>query len=353
MKIVAFYLPQFHEIPENNKWWGQGFTEWTNVKKAHPLFSGHSQPRVPMNNEYYDLSDVDVLKKQSILAKKFGVDAFCFYHYWFDGKLLLEKPLNNLLNNKDIDLEFCLSWANEPWARTWDGKDKDVLIAQKYGNENEWSEHFEFLLRFFSDERYIKVDGKPMLVIYKTKDIPNADNMISHWNLLAVKNGFSKGLYIVETLGGKQSSPCLNNSSALVEFEPSLSMGIGDNKMLWIWNKLKMALNKGLYRINYKTVMNNSINRKSRNDNKDAYLGCFTGWDNTPRKGRRGVVFDGANPALFEEYLSMQIKKSNENGFLFINAWNEWAEGAYLEPDEHFGFSYLEAVRNARKASGI
>lgn len=348
MKIIAYYLPQFHEIPENNKWWGEGFTEWTNVKKAEPLFSGHRQPRVPLNENYYDLSDVTHMESQAKLAKKYNVDGFCFYHYWFDGKLLLEKPLLNFLENKSIDIEFCLSWANEPWARTWDGKDTDVLIAQNYGDKNDWEKHFKYLLQYFNDPRYIKIDEKPMLVLYKTKDIENAEEMLVFWNDLAKKSGFSKGLYIVETLGGRQNYPALKGSSAVVEFEPSLTLGARSNTVFWIKNKVKMFINKGLYKINYNEVCKASVKRNV-DYKKTRYLGCFPDWDNTPRKGKRGVVFEGSCPSYFEEYLHSQVKKSNESSFLFINAWNEWAEGAYLEPDCNFSFKYLEAIQKVKR----
>lgn len=352
MKIFAFYLPQFHEIPENNEWWGKGFTEWVNVKNATPLFTGHKQPRVPLNDNYYNLDNSWVMESQAEIAKKYGVDGFCFYHYWFDGKQLLQKPLLALLKNKNVDIEYCLSWANEPWARTWDGRDKDVLMAQNYGDKKDWESHFLYLLQFFNDHRYTKVDGKPLLLIYKSKDIPNFDEMVEYWNILAIKSGFDSGLHIVETMGGKQSQPISEKSSAVVEFEPSLSLGRDGDTFFWFINKFKMLLNKGLYRFKFDSVAKISISRDVSYCGKLRYLGCFPGWDNTPRKGIKGVVFDTSTPEKFERYLTSQINKSQKGSMIFINAWNEWAEGAYLEPDTINGYSYLEAVMNARlKAS--
>ncbi|MBG5986040.1 glycoside hydrolase family 99-like domain-containing protein [Proteus vulgaris] len=347
MKVIAYYLPQFHEIPENNEWWGKGFTEWTNVKKAKPLFKDHLQPRIPLNNNYYDLSDTKVMEKQAEMAKSYGVDAFCFYHYWFDGKLLLEKPLLNLLDNKNIKIDFCLSWANEPWARTWDGKDKDVLVAQNYGSSTDWEKHFNYLVKYFKDERYIKINGSPMLLIYKSKNIPNFDDMLLYWNDLAIKHGFEKGLHIVETMAGQQAQPISSFTKAVVEFEPSLSLGLNSDRIYWLKNKIKMLINKGLYRMDYMSLTKKSTQRNC-DYGKQCYLGCFPGWDNTPRKQNRGVVFDNANPDNFYEYLVTQMKKSSIDSFLFINAWNEWAEGAYLEPDEYNGYGFLEAVKNAK-----
>lgn len=351
MKIFAFYLPQFHEIPENNEWWGEGFTEWVNVKNATPLFSGHNQPRFPLDGNYYNLGNSQVMELQAKMAREHGVDGFCFYHYWFGGKQLLQKPLLDLLSNKSVDIEYCLSWANEPWARTWDGRDKDVLMPQNYGDERDWEHHFSYLLQFFNDDRYTKIDGKPVLIIYKSKDIPNFDQMLLFWNALAAKYGFTNGLHVIETMGGKQNRPVSEHSAGVVEFEPSLSLGRGGNYLFWCINKLKMLVNKGLYRFNFDSVINLSISRDVDYGNKARYLGCFPGWDNTPRKGNKGVVFDNSTPYTFEKYLVSQMNKSDHNSLIFINAWNEWAEGAYLEPDTTNGFGFLEAVKKAKENS--
>lgn len=347
MKILAFYLPQFHEIPENNKWWGKGFTDWTNVKKAKPLVDGQYQPREPLNDNYYDLSDIEVMKWQSKIAQDHGIHGFCYYHYWFNGKKLLEKPLENMLKDKEVAIPFCFSWANEPWARTWDGRDTDVLMPQEYGNEKEWKEHFNYLLQFFNDERYIKEDNKPMMVIYKTMHIPRVEEMCEYWNKLAKENGFD-GIYFVETLGGVQDKPCLNISKAAIEFEPNLTMANHDWSFFKkVFNKLRRIFNNGLSIFNYDSIWNEVFKRDVNRFDKELFLGGFIDWDNTPRKRFNGVVFKGSTPDKFENYISNQIIRSNINGYIFINAWNEWAEGTYLEPDKKIGFKYLEAIKKA------
>ncbi len=182
MKIIAFYLPQFHNIPENDEWWGNGFTEWTNVKKAKPLYEGHMQPRVPLGGNYYNLLDDNVKIWQADLAKKYGVYGFCYYHYWFNGKMLLEKPMEQMLANKEVDIPFCICWANEPWTKAWVGDERKLLIAQEYGQEEEWKQHFMYLLPFFKDERYITKDGKPLFVFYRPDIVPCMKEMIETWD---------------------------------------------------------------------------------------------------------------------------------------------------------------------------
>lgn len=189
MKIIAFYLPQFHNIPENDEWWGDGFTEWVNVKKAKPLYEGHVQPKEPLDDNYYNLTDDDVKVWQSKLAKKYGVYGFCYYHYWFNGKLLLEKPMEQMLANPEIDTPFCICWANEAWTKAWVNSTK-MLIPQKYGEKKEWKEHFDYMLKFFKDDRYIKCDGKPLLVIYKPELIECGNEMIDYFQELAKEAGF-------------------------------------------------------------------------------------------------------------------------------------------------------------------
>ena len=205
-KLIAFHLPQFHTIPENDEWWGQGFTDWVNVKNAKALYKFHNQPRVPLNNFYYDLSDVEVLRWQSELAKKYGIYGFCYYHYWFGGKLLLQKPLENLLKEKSIDFPFCLCWANETWCRTWDGRSRDVLIRQEYGGEKEWKEHFKYLKDFFQDSRYIRIHNKPVIVIYRSGDCKCYNEMIACWRELCPEYGIDDLYVIDERNGFKQSN---------------------------------------------------------------------------------------------------------------------------------------------------
>ena len=347
MRLIAFYLPQFHEIPENNRWWGEGFTEWTNVRKAKSLFKGHRQPRVPLNDNYYTLDDVNVIAQQAALAKSYGISTFCFYHYWFSGKKLLEKPCEMLLEHPEIDIEYCFSWANEPWTRAWDGETSSILQPQNYGEEEEWEKHYQYLAKFFNDERYVKRDGAPVILICKASQIPHFDRMCNHWNKLARDDGFKNGLFIVETLRSKQTVPCSEKTDAIVEFEPSLSLGRGTGFSFWFINKLRMLFDLGLYKINYKTVVSKSINRK-KSYNKKTFFGCFPGWDNTPRRSPRGIAMLGESSKIFGTYLRKQMQKmENDDDYIFINAWNEWAEGAYLEPDTFSKYDNLNEIREA------
>ncbi|WP_304544126.1 glycosyltransferase WbsX family protein [Sulfurimonas microaerophilic] len=349
MKILAFYLPQFHEIPENNEWWGKGFTDWTNVKKATQLVKGQYQPRKPLNDNYYDLLDLAVMKWQSKIAQEHGIYGFCYYHYWFNGKLLLEKPLENMLKDKEVTIPFCFSWANEPWARTWDGQNTNVLMAQDYGTEEDWKLHFQYLLPFFQDERYIKLDNKPMFLIYRTENIPNVNEMISYWNELAIENSFN-GIYLIETLNSFQKKSYVDNSEALVEFEPMYTIsGNGMSLSYRIYDKLlKIFINKGLASKSYDHVWKTILNRSNRSVKKKVYLGAFFDWDNTARKVYRGLFFRNMTLEKFRYYFKHQINKAKQQNseFIFFNAWNEWAEGTYLEPDKKYKFKILETIKD-------
>ena len=358
MKIIAFYLPQFHSIRENDRWWGKGFTEWTNVKKAKPLFKGHYQPRKPFNNYYYNLLDQETREWQANLAKKYGIYGFCYYHYWFNGKKLLEKPLEEVLRLKKPNFPFCMSWANEPWTRTWDGGENRILMPQEYGEKKEWREHFIYLMQFFKDKRYIKINNKPLFLIYRAHSIKKIDEMIIYWDKLAKKNGL-KGIYIAETMTGFNNKSFSKKSKAIVEFEPMYSLHnyTGDyfkisNKFKLIFNNILSNLNisKRFFNIvNYDFVWDKIIRRQKKYKGKQVFLGAFVDWDNSPRKGDKALIIKGSTPEKFKKYLSFQIKKSKEiynSEILFINAWNEWAEGAHLEPDKKRGIKYLEMIKN-------
>lgn len=345
IKLIAFYLPQFHEIPENNKWWGHGFTEWTNTRKAKPLFKDHYQPRVPYEQNYYDITEASVRNWQAKLAESFGIYGFCYYHYWFKGKMLLEKPLQNILASSEPKFPFCLSWANEPWTRKWDGSEKEILMPQEYGDEKDWQEHFEYLLQAFSDDRYIKVDGKPMFLIYRPQIIPECGRMLVFWDNLAKQNGF-EGMYFIETLNGFPKSDSIESFHAAVEFEPHYTMIHG--KANNAWRKREIPENKTKLVLDYDAVWSSTLNRIPTRPN--TIPGAFVDWDNTARLGINSTIYSGATPEKWQEYLTMQLNRAREDyysEFLFINAWNEWAEGAYLEPDSKYGFAYLEGVKNA------
>lgn len=358
MKLITFYLPQFHEIKENNDWWGKGFTEWTNVKKSRPLFKGHNQPRIPLDNNYYDLSDIEVMKWQVDLARNYGIYGFCFYHYWFNGKLLLEKPIKNFLMDASIDFPFCMSWANEPWTRSWDGKSKTILMDQSYGLEDDWEKHFQYLLPFFQDKRYIKIDNKPIFLIYKSKDINERDRMIDFFNKRAENHGFS-GIYFIDTDRGVNNNYSRGSFSAVVEFEPTRTLYKRNISSLWfrrayrygvkIFNylfKKEFPVNlprytKDIYEESLKSIPNSKIM---------TIPGAFVSWDNSPRRNHESSIMLEASKDEFENYISSKIllgKNKYQSEYLFINAWNEWAEGTYLEPDSVNKYAYLEAIKNA------
>lgn len=372
MKILTLYLPQFHRIPENDKWWGEGFTEWTNVRRGKSLYAGHYQPRVPDKKDYYDLSKPDVMKQQMKMAKKYGIDGFCFYHYYFCGKKLLEKPAEELLKDKKIDFSFCFAWANQTWSRTWygDNENREILLKQDYGSEGEWKEHFDYLLPFFQDSRYIKKEGCPLFLIYLPQKFGKCSEMMELWNKMAVENGL-KGIYFIamETLLDEKAAS--DKFNAHMEFEPlktvhdypewlnslrNVKKGIcekvckGEKLGRNRWKNWLFIDNLCSYRLAC-----HLMKKRKRKQNKKIYLGAFPGWDNTARKDECGMVFPGSTPKLFKRQLISQIEASKEmhNDFLFINAWNEWSEGAYLEADERYGYAYLNAVREAKKICGI
>lgn len=349
-KIIAFYLPQYHMIEENNLWWGEGFTEWTNVKTAMPQFVGHYQPKIPLNKNYYNLLDYKTLQWQAKLANEYGIDGFCIYHYWFEGKRLLEKPIELLLAHKEIEMPFCLSWANGDWSRTWTGE-KEILMKQNYGNKEDWEAHFIYLLQYFKDPRYIKIDGMPVLLLYKAYEIEKCDEMIKYWNKRMEENGFAP-IYIIETLTAMNGKCALDSESqACVEFEPLYTIYQRFSKARCIRRKIcnHLLFRKKLYSVHYDTVWKNIFSRKQENK-KETFYGAFPEWDNTARKGARGMAVIDASPQKFEKYFRVQYLRSmkNKKSFLFINAWNEWGEGAYLEPDELHKYGYLEAIRNVK-----
>lgn len=355
VKIIAFYLPQFHAIPENDEWWGKGFTDWVNVRKAKKIFKGHEQPRIPLNDNYYDLSKVETIKMQAEIAEKYGVYGFCFYHYWFaGGKKLLEKPSEILLANKDIKLPFCFSWANEPWARTWDGRNSSILMPQEYGTERDWAEHFEYLLPFFKDSRYIKENNRPVFLLYKSSSISRCLDMMNMWEKLAKEAGF-EGMHFVETLRGKNDEVRNLPFKAKVEFEPSVTDYKIPSLALFYRRIRKRFLNiiNKVFRTAiplYKPWTFSYIAERSLNQfaPEGTYAGAFVGWDNTPRKGLSGTIILPPTKEEFKDYLRKKIRiaiNKYHTDYLFINAWNEWAEGTYLEPDALNGYDYLEAIK--------
>lgn len=350
MKFIAYYLPQFHEIPENNLWWGEGFTEWSNVRKMKPLFKGHYQPHEPLDDNYYNLTDRATVEWQTKLMKKYNVYGFAYYHYWFNGKLLLEKPIENLLNWKDIDQNFFFFWANHSWIKSTDGN-KKVLIKQTYSGKDDWKNHFNYFLPYFKDKRYIKISGKPVIAIYKPEDIPDLNGMINYWNVLACKNGFN-GVYIIESINGYDQRNFESNADADMLRQPNLAMW---NLSKW-YNRFlkrprlqKMVSKYYPFKIDYGKVIDNVIDSSQKyKSNKKIYYSIFSGWDNTCRHGRRGYINTNINAEDFKRGIDGIRNLISEDDFVFINAWNEWAEGMHLEPDKKNKFSFLEVLKNEK-----
>lgn len=364
VKIIAFYLPQFHEIPENNEWWGKGFTEWINVKKAKPLFDGHNQPRIPLNNNYYNLLDDDIKKWQIKIAKDNGIYGFCMYHYWFNGHLLLEKPIEQYLKNKSLDFPFCLCWANENWTTQWVDSNSKILIEQKYGDKKEWERHFNYFLPFFKDERYIKENNSPLLVIYRPEIIDNFNEMAEYWNELAKLNGF-KGIIIANQAADPRKIPELDaHIDYHIEYQPGFAQkekqGNKHKKLRLAARKIKKILKvlfpskewsdfnftKIDFKLDYDEIWNEILNHCPFNEKSVA--GAFVDFDNTPRKGERGYLYYNASPKKFETYfkkLVTKVEQEYKNKYIFMFAWNEWGEGGYLEPDKTNGYAYLNAIK--------
>ena len=360
MKTIAFYLPQFHEFPENNEWWGKGFTEWRNMKNATPLYKNHYQPRIPQNKNYYDLTDINTIKWQAELAKKNGIYGFCFYHYWFSGKLLMEKPLELFLSDKNIDINFCFSWANETWTRAWASKEDEILIEQKYGNEAEWISHFNYFLPFFKDERYIKIDNKPLLVIYRPEKIECIKLMIDCWSKMARQSGFDGiCLYYQQYAFSQSKSDSKKLFEGAIEYEPAYYFNSYKKQKSMLGSYVTECLKKikiinrfyKEYKLfptvySYDDIWNYILTKSFSSESIPCAL---VGWDNTPRRRSKGSVIEGGNPEKFKKYfheLVLRTKKEYNKDFIFIFAWNEWAEGGYLEPDEKFGDGYLRAIRD-------
>jgi lipopolysaccharide biosynthesis protein len=337
LKVVAFFLPQFYVTPENDRWWGKGFTEWTLVQKAHPLFPGHIQPRQPATDlGFYDLREPGVLAYQIELARTFGITGFCFYHYWFNGKLLLDEPLKIWLSNRALNFPFCLAWANEPWTRSWDGLEQDVLQPQQYGGRESWVKHFKYLLPFLTDRRAIRIDGRPILLIYRAGHIPFLAQMIDTWReeANAAKTPYP---FIVAMLTKfkERLKESLEIVDGICEYAPFAAYDPnGAPSSLTYSYDIAWEQALGLEKLH-----------------RSHFKGAFVSWDNTPRRGRRGRVFWEATPEKYKLYLERQLlrvlQEREQNRILFINAWNEWSEGCHLEPDIVHGARFLKSTRAA------
>ena len=359
VRMIAFYLPQFYPIPENDEWWGKGFTEWTNVAQARPLFKGHYQPRIPSELGFYDLRYSDVREKQAEMAKAHSLHGFCYYHYWIKGKKLLERPFSEVLSSGKPDLPFCLCWGNHNWNRRWDGREDELLIKQEYSPVDDRA-HIDYLIPIFKDKRYITVAGKPFFAVYMADCLPDPERTTRLWRAAAKAAGLP-GLYLanVENNFFPEANRLVKGFDATIEFAPDVrSLG----PVLFKTKRTDPGFSQDMSNLGF--VQNNvylydSLARNMSEKKEVEYKrfrGVCPGWDNSPRrlKIKGAFIFDGCMPDKYREFLEKALlytyrKFAGEERLLFINAWNEWGEGCYLEPDRKFGRAYLQATMTAWK----
>lgn len=356
MKVLCMYLPQYHVFKENSEWWGEGYTEWTAVRRGTPFYKGHMQPRVPLDNRYYDLLNdgAATWQWQADLAKKYNVYGFCIYQYWFKGHQLMERPMEILLQHPEIDLHYSICWANESWTRTWYGIEEEILMKQEYGEEADWRRHFDYLLPFFQDERYIKIDQKPMLHIYKTPDIECLEQMLACFRKWAVEEGFA-GLYIVSAKTAAEQETRTDLIDGYYYFEPGYTLKHDFGFLHRMYYNGSVFIKSKLNKIRKRKLLERTIPSKWITDRIEArdyskeneFPGLIPDWDNTPRRSYKGLAYTGTDPDVFEKTLRIigQKRKNKKLNYVYINAWNEWGEGAMLEPDEIRRYGYLEAIQ--------
>jgi hypothetical protein len=342
---VAFYLPQFHPTPENSSWWGEGFTEWTNVTKAKPLYLGHRQPFLPSDLGFYDLRCEESRRQQSDLALQYGVSAFCYWHYWFAGRRILERPFQEVLDSGEPKLPFCLGWANQTWSGTWHGAADRILIEQTYPGDNDDKQHFEFLFAAFTDSRYLKIDGRPLFYVFRPEDLPNAKTWSKSINDFMKSRGLP-GVYLVGEISDLLGRNPRAGNADRYGFDAMVYMRL-PAKTDSISTTI-MRIRRKLFRHPETYPVMESLHAFPPSiDPERTYPCVYTNWDNTPRSGRRGLVVDGATPDVYARHLSQAIEQTSEHNnatpIVFVKSWNEWAEGNVLEPSLVFGRGYLEA----------
>ena len=374
-RVIAYYLPQFHPIPENDKYWGKGFTEWTNVAKAKPMFKGHYQPRIPADLGFYDLRLPEVREQQAQMAREAGIEGFCYWHYWFgNGKRLLQRPFNEVLQSGKPDFPFCLAWANHSWkTSTWENGGKDrMIVEQRYLGEEDYTLHFQEVLPAFRDKRYITIEGKPLFAIFDPYNFRDVSNFIKAWQRLAKENGL-KGIYFIAMSNStstlqrnadgtlKRVAPNLQSSERVYNdllnlgFDGINSFGKSRAEMLYMGKYARIAkklLHQYLpflptHRINYEKITQHFFAPEDSWQN--VYPSIFPQWDRTPRAGNSEGVYVNATPTTFkkhvEDALNVIENKDMEHRILFLRAWNEWGEGNYVEPDLKYGHGFLDAIK--------
>jgi lipopolysaccharide biosynthesis protein len=346
VRTIAFYLPQFHPIPENDEWWGRGFTEWTNTAKAKALFPGHYQPHVPGDLGFYDLRVPETRIAQAELAQEYGIEGFCYYHYWFGGKRLLERPFNEVLKTGEPDFPFCLCWANETWSGKWHGYPEKILIQQSYPGIEDEKAHFDFLINAFRDKRYIKVNGRPMFLVYQPMLLPNPRTTLEHWRELAHKAGI-EGLYFIG-IANEPWEHAEHGFDAKMVIRSFHAEALGEMKGT---RKIRRYLRKMLgfpQNIHsYKRIYKHFLVDEAKKEHIHPCV--IPNWDNSPRCGANGTIFHDSSPDLFRKHLRAVLQqisiKQKETRIVFIKSWNEWAEGNHMEPDLKYGRGYLQVVK--------
>ena len=343
-RLIAFYLTQFHPIAENDAWWGKGFTEWTNVTKAEPMFDGHYQPRLPSELGFYDLRVRETRREQIRMAKEYGIDGFCYHYYWFSGQRLLEQPLEDMLADAQSDMPFCLCWANENWTRRWDAAEQEILIAQRYLPDDDL-EFIKSLIPYFSDPRYIRIEGAPFLIVYRPQHLPDAAATLTTWRAHCRAIGLGE-IHLCAALTHGNIDYAQFGFDSGVEFPPHNLACPNVADRIPFKEPFRGFVGE------YEAIANLYLEREYPHSN--VFRGVFPAWDNTPRTGNRGVIMLNASPDNYEFWLSQAIRRTREDfpgreRFVFINAWNEWAEGCHLEPDRRYQRGYLEATRRAAR----
>ncbi|MBC7388155.1 MAG: glycoside hydrolase family 99-like domain-containing protein [Opitutaceae bacterium] len=352
-RLIAYYLPQFHPLPENDKHWGKGFTEWTNVAKAKPLFKGHYQPHLPTELGYYDLRVPEVRKEQADLAREYGIEGFCYWHYWFGGKRVLERPFEEVVKSGEPDFPFCLCWANHSWSAIWVGDAKKIIFEQTYPGKEDWENHFYALIPAFKDPRYIKVDGKLLFSVFAPKDIPDCKAFTDAWRELAKKEGidgfhfigmgvFEKDLKDLGLDASTNHTPHSLIAAFPLAWKDKLSYRLFGESFTNLKSKWKSI--PKVYE--YHKLVESAL---SMQYGPQEYPVAIPNWDHSPRSGKRALVFQNSNPTLFGKMLEFCVNavqnRKDQNKIVFLKAWNEWAEGNYLEPEKKFGRAYLEEIK--------
>lgn len=348
-RVIAFYLPQYHPIRENNEWWGEGFTEWTTVAKAKPLFRGHQQPRIPADLGFYDLRMAGIRNKQAEMAKKAGIEGFCYWHYWFgNGKRLLETPFNEVLTSGNPDYPFCLAWANHSWyKKTWDVKGSNVLLMEQlYPGEEDYILHFQTLLPAFKDKRYIKVDGKLLFVIFEPLDNPDMEAFINCWRKLAKQNGLNDFYFVARDADSRNKKNSLSKGFDAIYNDDLFNIHHRLNKLTKVLLLMQRKILKKPTVFSYKKAIKYMVTDDCRNNNVIPVIA--PNWDHSPRSGNNAIILHNSKPELFKKVvnraLSVVENKPVEEKIIFIKSWNEWGEGNYLEPDLQFGKAYLNVL---------